>query len=92
MAGPQVSLLLFQSGYTQDGAVFDKVLLSRFYFNPVGWGGTSGIGAEVFTVNQFVYMELRYLREFNSSFRDTGSVYQNTISFSTGMRWETKKR
>lgn len=92
MVGPQVSFLLYQSEHTQDGAVFDKESRSRSSFNPAGWGATGGIGAEVFTVNQFIYMELRYLREFNSSFSNIGSVYQNIISFSTGMRWERKRR
>lgn len=92
MGGFQTGLLLSQSEYTQDGAVFDKEVLNRSSFNPIEWGGTAGFGAEVYMVKQFIYVEIRYMREFSSSFRDRESVYQNNISFSTGMRWESKKK
>lgn len=92
MGGFQAGLLLSQSEYTQDGAVFNKEVLNRSSFNTIGWGGTAGFGAEVYMVKQYIYVEIRCLREFSSSFRDRESVYQNNISFSTGMRWESKKK
>jgi hypothetical protein len=86
--GFQISTLLNQNEFAQNGPVFDKRELERGQFAPLGFGGIGGIGLDVPRKDHIIFLEIRFLRELTTSFIRDEPVYQNIISMSCGIRWK----
>ena len=85
--GAQISTLLHQAEYSQSGPVFQKEELERDQFTTLNFAGIGGLGLDVPHKNHVIFLELSYLRELNSTFRNKVSVYQNVLKMSCGIRW-----
>jgi hypothetical protein len=88
IGGPQVSILLYQQEFEQNGAVFDHKTLNRDMFQPTGFGFAGGLGMDVPQQNYTIYLEMMILREISSSFRSVDKVFQTAVAFNTGIRWK----
>ena len=88
VGGPQISFLLYQMEYEQDGAEFHSNKLDRNQFQPLGFGFAGGLGTDVPEDNYTIYLELMFLREITSSFSTVDKVYQTAVSLNTGIRWK----
>ncbi|MDC7234051.1 MAG: porin family protein [Spirochaetales bacterium] len=90
MAGPQVSLLLYESEFVQDGHAYDKHKNSRDHFNPAGIGILTALGWRAPLDNVETFLELRYGREFSRSLKNSGANYQNVIGMAAGLQFRRK--
>jgi len=87
MAGPQLSVLLYQAEYIQDDFRFDKIRNNREDFHTFGAGLLGGAGLDLPLGRYRFFFELRYLYEFSDSLRADDPFRQNVVSFTSGMRF-----
>jgi hypothetical protein len=85
--GLQMSALLSQAEYAQQGAVFNKTKLDRDDFSILNFSWIGGIGVDVPHRDHIIFLELSYLRETDSTLIIYENVHQNVLKMSCGIRW-----